>query len=57
MIDADVLINGNTAVVVGIEIVKGKRTDNGAAVEFAASTTNVHEKTDGHTGQSGEGST
>jgi ketosteroid isomerase-like protein len=47
MIDPDVRISGNTAVAVGIEIVKGKRADNGAAVEFAALTTNVYEKRDG----------
>ena len=32
MINPDVRIIGNTAVAVGIEIVKGKRADNGAAV-------------------------
>ena len=44
IINPDVRRSGNTAVA---EIVKGKRADNGAAVEFAALTTNVYEKRDG----------
>ena len=38
---------GNTAVVVGIEIVRGKRANNGEGVEFSALTTNVYEKRNG----------
>jgi ketosteroid isomerase-like protein len=47
MSEPDVRLNGNTAVAVGIEVVKGKRADSGAAVEFAALTTNIYEKRDG----------
>lgn len=47
MPNPDVRISGSTAIAVGVEIVKGKRSDNGAAVEFAALTTNVYEKRDG----------
>lgn len=48
MTDPNIRVNGNTAVAVGIEIVRGKRADNGAAVEFTALTTNTYEKRDGH---------
>ncbi len=47
MSDPNVRVNGNTAVVVGIEIVGGKRADGGTAAEFAALTTNIYEKRDG----------
>ena len=47
MTDPSVRVNGNTAVVVGIENVRGKRADNGAAVEFVALTSNTFEKRDG----------
>lgn len=47
MADPSIRVNGNTAVVVGIETVRGKRTSNGEMNEFSALTTNVFEKRDG----------
>jgi ketosteroid isomerase-like protein len=43
MKDPQVRIAGSTAIVTGVEIVRGKRP-NGEAVEFLAPTTNVYEK-------------
>ena len=47
MSDPSIRVSGNTAVAVGIEIVRGKRADNGAMAEFMALTTNTYEKRDG----------
>ena len=42
-----VRVNGTTATVVGIEMFRAKRADNGQTVEFQALTTNTFEKRDG----------
>jgi hypothetical protein len=47
MATPSVRMNGETALVVGIEVARGKRVNSGEIVEFAALTTNVYEKRDG----------